>query len=92
MLERDIERYLVKRVKDVGGIAYKFVSPAHRGVADRCVVLGRGVVWFIEVKTPTGKLTRLQELFWHDMLRRGQRYRVIRSHEEVDAWITELGL
>jgi len=56
------------------------------------VVLGRGVVWFIEVKTPTGKLTRLQELFWHDMLRRGQRYRVIRSHEEVDAWITELGL
>lgn len=92
ILERDIERYLVKRVKDVGGIAYKFTSPAHRGVADRCVVLGRGRVWFIEVKTPTGKLTRLQELFWHDMLRRGQSYRVVRSYDDVDAWLAELGL
>ena len=40
----------MRRVKDIGGIAYKFVSPAHRGVADRLVVLPGGVVWFVEVK------------------------------------------
>jgi hypothetical protein len=87
MLERQIEAYLVKQVKDLGGIAYKFVSPAHRGVADRIVVLPGGGVVFVELKTETGKLTPLQEQFAKDMVRMGQNYIVLRSREEVDAFI-----
>lgn len=88
MLERQIEAHLVKRVKEIGGIAYKFVSPAHRGVADRIVVLPGGGVVFVELKTATGKLSPLQEVFARDMERLGQNYIVLKSREEIDAFIT----
>lgn len=87
MLERQIEAYLVKRVKDIGGIAYKFVSPANRGVADRVVVLPRGGVVFVELKMASGKLSPLQEVFARDMDRLGQNYIVLKSREEVDAFV-----
>jgi hypothetical protein len=43
VLERDIERYLVRRTVEHGGIAYKWVSPGRVGVADRIVLLPGGV-------------------------------------------------
>ena len=39
MRERDIEQYLARKVKAMGGIAFKFVSPRHAGVPDRLVCL-----------------------------------------------------
>lgn len=38
MLEKHIEAHLVKRVKEHGGIAYKFTSPQRRSVPDRLVL------------------------------------------------------
>ena len=87
MLERDIERYLVRRTIEHGGKAYKWVSPGHVGVADRIVLLPGGVVWFVELKTAKGRLTPLQQLFAADMRRMGVQYAVLRSKEEVDQWI-----
>ena len=67
MLEKTIETYLVKKIRDLGGIAYKFVSPARRSVPDRIVLLnGRAV--FVEVKAPGKKATRLQ-LKEHEKIR-----------------------
>jgi len=63
MKEKIIEKYLVQRVKDLGGRAYKFTSPAHRGVADRVVCLPNGQTWFIELKAPDGRLSELQKIF-----------------------------
>jgi hypothetical protein len=90
MLEKNIEAHLVKRVKEIGGIAYKFVSPAHRGVADRVVCLPNGVVWFVELKAPGGRLSPLQKVFEDDMARLRQRYVCLWSKEQVDAWVKEL--
>lgn len=87
MLEKDIEAYLVKRVKAIGGHAYKFVSPSNRGVADRLVVLPGGVVWFVEVKTEGGRLSPLQTLFIEQMKRLEQNVTVLWNKEEVDAFI-----
>ena len=42
LLERDIERYLVRRAIEHGGKAYKWVSPGHVGVADRIQLMGIG--------------------------------------------------
>ena len=89
-MERDIERYLVKRVKELGGVAYKFVSPAHRGVADRLVVLPRGPVWFVEVKAPGGRLSMLQTLFLDDVKKLGHNACVVWSKEDVDQLIKEM--
>jgi hypothetical protein len=88
-LERDIEAYLVKRVKALGGYAYKFVSPSNRGVADRLVVLP-GVVWFVEVKAEGGRLSPLQTLFIEQMKRLDQNVIVVWNKEDVDRWIASL--
>jgi hypothetical protein len=85
-LERDIERYLVKRVTALGGKAYKFVSPSNRGVADRLVVLP-GQIWFVEVKQESGRLSALQALFIEQMKRMGHNAIVVWSKEDVDAFI-----
>jgi hypothetical protein len=86
MLEKTIEKYFVKTVKDMGGVAYKFSSPAHRGVSDRIAVMPNGVVWFVEIKRPGGKLTPLQEKFATDVQALGQRYACLWTKEDVDAW------
>ena len=86
MLEKDIERYLVAEVRKRGGEAYKFVSPAQRGVADRIVVMP-GRVWFVELKRPGGKLTPLQERFRDRMLQLLQYHIVLSSKDEVDQWL-----
>jgi len=90
ILEKDIERHLVRRVAERGGVAYKWVSPGRVGVADRIVLLPGGRVWFVELKTVKGRLSPLQQVFAADMRRMGMNYIVIRSKEEVDQWILDL--
>ena len=90
MLEKEVEAYLVRRVKERGGVAYKFVSPAHRGVADRLIVLPGGQVWFVEVKTETGRLSKLQEVFRSEINGLGGNYICVYGNKEVDQWLHSL--
>lgn len=89
MLEKQVEAYLIKRVKDVGGRAYKFTSPAHRGVADRIVCLPNGQTWFVEVKTEGGRLSELQKAFASDMAKMNQKYTCLWNKEQIDEFITD---
>ena len=88
MLEKDVERRLVKGVEALGGKAYKFVSPAHRGVADRLVVLPGGRVWFVELKIAGGRMSALQQVFAEDMAALGQNYTVLWSKEDVVTFVS----
>ena len=63
MLERDIEKALVKRIKTLGGLCEKFVSPSNIGVPDRLVTLP-GKIVFIELKSP-GKKPTVKQLKDH---------------------------
>ena len=90
VLEKNIEAHLVKSVRRIGGIAYKFVSPAHRGVADRVVVLPGGAVWFVELKAEGGRLSPLQQVFQSEMARLGQNYACLWSKDHVDEWIKDV--
>jgi len=65
--EKTIEQYAVKEAKARGGMAFKFVSPSTKGVPDRLVVLPSGRVGFLELKSSTGKPTRLQK-YWLEYL------------------------
>ena len=80
----------MRRVKDIGGVAYKFVSPSNRGVADRLVVLPQGVVWFVEVKKDGGRLSTLQNIFTAEMVRLQQNISIVWSKEDVDQLIKEM--
>lgn len=90
MLERTVERYLVEAVKALGGTAYKFSSPGTSGVSDRIVVLPGNRVWFVELKSPTGRLTPLQEVFARDIKRLQGNYACLHSKEEVREWLISL--
>lgn len=86
MLERDIERALVRRVANLGGICEKFTSPGRRAVPDRIVTMPNGVIIFVELKAPGKKPTPLQE---RDHARRramGCDVRVIDNKGDADAF------
>ena len=61
MLERDIERALVRRVTALGGMAEKFVSTGRRAVPDRIITMPSGVIVFVELKAPGEKPTPAQQ-------------------------------
>ena len=69
MREKTIEKKLVIAIKDMGGIAPKFMSPGFDGMPDRIVLLPGGRMGFIEVKAP-GKVPRPLQEARHRMLRR----------------------
>lgn len=90
MLERDIENYLVRRVKQAGGLALKFCSPGVRGVPDRLLVLPDAVV-FVEVKRGSlGKISPLQRRMLNRLRSLGARAVVVRDRNEVDALLREV--
>ncbi len=61
MRENVIERQLAMAVKNMGGMAVKFVSPGLDGVPDRIVLLPNKKMAFVELKAPGKKLRPLQE-------------------------------
>jgi len=90
MLERDVEAYFRKAVAARGGVAFKFVSPSHRGVSDRIVCFPDGSTWFVELKRPGGRLSPLQHVFAALMGRMRQNYTVLSTTEEIDRWLSGL--
>lgn len=61
MLEKTIEAHLVARIKSLGGVAYKFTSPARRNVPDRLVLMPGGRSLFVELKAPGKQATAGQQ-------------------------------
>ena len=85
--ESDIERRLVQGVKKLGGRAYKFVSPGNVGVPDRLVVLPGGVVLFVEVKAPDGRLSPNQRLQMRELTQMGAHVFVVWDAGDVDEFL-----
>jgi hypothetical protein len=89
MLERDIERYLCKQIKDLGGQTRKLTYLGHAGAPDRLVIMPQIGVFFVELKADRAgaKLSALQvrEL---DLLRSAQaQVSVLRSISDVNIFI-----
>lgn len=87
MLESDIEKKLVREIRKLGGVAYKFVSPGNSGVPDRIVILPGGVIVFVELKTETGRLSENQTRQLHRLGCLGMRTRVLYGMEDLDRFL-----
>lgn len=90
--ERDIEAYLVRRVKELDGEVRKVKWIGRRGAPDRLVMLPVSLVagasyantFFVELKAP-GEKAEPHQLREHVRMRRtGQRVVVVDSLEGVD--------
>ena len=83
MLEKRIEEYLKKRVKALGGLCLKFVSPGTSGVPDRICVLAKRVV-FVECKRPDGVLSPSQKIVQKRLTDLGAEVFTVYSMEDID--------
>ena len=90
MRERDVERKLVRAVRDAGGLALKFVSPGRAGVPDRLLLFPGGRAVFCEVKAPGEKPRPLQVRRMEQLRELGFKVFVIDNAEQIGGVIGEI--
>ncbi len=69
MREKEIEQKLKMEVNAHDGICWKFVSPGTAGVPDRIILMPKGKIAFVEVKTK-GEKPRPLQLSRHRLLKK----------------------
>ena len=90
MREKITEQKLTKAVKNMGGIAPKFVSPGFDGMPDRIVLLPGGHIGFVEVKA-SGEKPRPLQLSRHGLLRRlGFKVYVLDDEQQIGGILDEI--
>ena len=88
--EKEIEAKLVSFVKKAGGLAVKFWAISFVGFPDRIVLMPGGKVWFVEVKKPGKKPSKIQA-YVHEQLRTlGFSVLVVDSPDEVTNFINSI--
>lgn len=85
--EKDIELYLMKQVRALGGRALKMAPVSKAGLPDRVCVLPNGQVRWVELKRPGGQVTKIQSRAHAELLRLGHYVHVLSTHEQVDVFI-----
>lgn len=89
MREEQIEAKLRESIKAMGGVAYKFTSPGNIGVPDRVILLPGGRVWFVELKTDTGRMTANQARQAYRIRQTGCNVCTLYGIDQVNAFLAE---
>lgn len=90
MLEKEIEKALVKEVKALGGFCIKLTSSSMDGLPDRMVFLSDGKFAFVELKAKGKKPRPLQLKRMADFKKLGFRSFVIDDKEQIGGVIDEI--
>jgi hypothetical protein len=90
MLEKQVEKYLCDKVKEIGGLCEKFTSPGRRAVPDRLITLPENNISFVELKAPGRKATAAQERDHEKRRALGVKVYVLNSIKQVDDWIEDV--
>ena len=90
MREATIEARLVREVRKLGGLCYKFTSPGNPGVPDRIVILPDGRTIYVELKTEIGRLAKIQQWQLEEMRKRGADVRVLKGLDQVLEFLEEV--
>jgi hypothetical protein len=87
MLEKQIEKYLVKKVTQSKGLTFKWISTV-AGVPDRLVFLNNQV-HLVELKTADGKLSARQILVFDQLGEAGFPVYILRSYDDIEEFIRD---
>lgn len=91
MIEKQIEKYLTKKIKELKGLCLKFESPGYTGVPDRIIILKNKPVAFVELKRPIGgRYSARQKLVEREFNKLGQKVYKVKNKDEVDKLVEEL--
>lgn len=90
-IEHDIENYLARKVKALGGKCIKLIALHEKGIPDRLVVLPKGRVGFVELKRPKGgRLSEMQKYQIEKLRGLGCKVYVAKNYDEVDTLLAEM--
>lgn len=90
MKEYAVEKHLVQKTQDCGGLCLKFISPGIAGVPDRIVILPGGKIGFAETKAPGKKPRRLQRAVIRTLYKCGCRVAVIDNLKSAEGFVRRL--
>ena len=87
--EKAIEQYLVRCVKQRGGLCIKLQNTGLNGIPDRMVlfkdnVTGKGKIVFCELKAPCGRLSEVQKARHRQLAKMGFSVYTLWNFEQVD--------
>ncbi len=88
--EREVESYLIKRLKQHGLACIKFIPDQVNGMPDRLVILPGSRVLWVELKTKGGALSEIQKLRHRERKSQGHDVVVVWSKEQVDELVQSL--
>ena len=88
MRESAIQQKVMQKCMQKGILCVKVDSSSSRGWPDLTCVLPNGTVLFIELKTATGKTSKLQDYMINKLKRNKANVYVIRSVEAFDHLVT----
>ena len=88
--ERDVESYLMDKLKDAGILCVKFIPDGKVGMPDRLVLLSDGKVIWVELKTKGGHLEEIQKLQHKRLEGIGHRVEVVWDRDGVDRLVQEI--
>ena len=87
--EAPIERYLLDRVAEYGGITRKVVYQGRQGSPDRWCFFPGGILLIVECKSPSGEISRQQSAEIEVLRKLGQSVHVVNSKEAIDEMLEE---
>lgn len=82
MTEQQIQSKRIKQLEQAGYYVIKLIKTNKNGIPDLVAIPPRSRVLFSEVKTPTGRLSKLQEFRIKELKERGIRTEVFRGITE----------
>ena len=71
MKEQQIQKKIINKLESEGWYVIKLIKTNKNGVADLLALKDKEKPFFIEVKTPTGKLSELQKFRIKEQIERG---------------------
>ncbi|WP_346727459.1 VRR-NUC domain-containing protein [Mobiluncus mulieris] len=89
MRESTLERHLVRAVQAEHGVCWKWSSPGITGVPDRICIMPGGIVIFVELKTPTGRLSPRQKKVIQTIKTLQANVRVVYSKKDIDLLMSD---
>ena len=90
MNEKLLEKKLREEVKKLEGLALKFTSSTYTGMPDRIVLMPKGKVYFVELKTTGQNVTSLQWVAIARLDSLEQDWTVIDDQQKLDMFLTRI--
>ena len=69
VLEKELEKKLIRAIESHGGKCLKWTSPGTTGLPDRIALLPGGRIAFVEMKRPKGSRVDALQRYWRQKLK-----------------------